>query len=307
MPGIEEAYTSALDSLLGKVTADPCILAAVLLGSMAYDTVWERSDIDLLLVIQEAKRKKEEGLCLVEAGINIHCMIATRSEFRRMLEGSVQGSFIHSLLLKGRMLFSRDEPLSELFEARQALGERDRAVQVLTTASSVIPGLTKAQKWLHVRGDHAYCCFWILKCVDALASVEVLLHGEVPTREVVQQALPLNPALFQAVYTRLIEGTPEPERLEEALAAMEAYLRSNARVLFSPILDYLQAEGGLRSMTEINHHFERHFNIEGVGAACEWLADEGFLHQLATPVRVAERSHIDVEEAAYYFPGDERR
>jgi hypothetical protein len=305
MPGVEETYAAALEALLGKVKADPCVLAAILLGSMAHDTVWQRSDIDLLLVTQEAKRKKE-GLCLVEAGINIHCSLATRSEFRKMLEGAVQGSFIHSLLLKGKMLFSRDEPLSELFEARKALGERDRAIQLLRVASSVLPCIAKAEKWFHVRRDYAYCCFWILKCVDALASVEVLLHGEVPAREVVQQALPLNPPLFRTIYTELIEERATPDRLQTALAAIEDTLRANARALFGPILEYLEDEGSLRSITDINHHFERHFNIESVDIACEWLADEGMLHKLATPVRLTERSHVDVEEAAYFFPGDER-
>src|SRR5207237_229519 len=113
MDAVQEKYDTALQNLISKVRQDPYILAAVLLGSLAYDTVWHRSDIDLLLVTQET-RLKQEGLCLVESGINIHCFLTTRGEFRRILEGSVQGSFLHSLLVKGRMLYSHEEPLAEL-------------------------------------------------------------------------------------------------------------------------------------------------------------------------------------------------
>jgi hypothetical protein len=60
-----------------------------------------------------------------------------------MLEGSVQGSFFHSFLVKGKMLFCREEALAELFEARHRLSEQDRAQQLLSVSSSVCRRLPK--------------------------------------------------------------------------------------------------------------------------------------------------------------------
>jgi hypothetical protein len=76
-------------------------------------------------------------------------------------------------------------------------------------------------------------------------------------------------------------------------------------VLFGPLFAYLREEGELRSMTDINHHFSRHFSISSVDIACEWLADEGFLRRFATPLRLTDKSRVDVEEVAYYFSGEE--
>jgi predicted nucleotidyltransferase len=305
MDEVQATYEQALQTLIAKVQADSYILAAVLLGSLAYDTVWRRSDIDLLLVTQET-RLKQESVCLVESGVNIHSMLTTRSAFRRMLEGSVEGSFLHSLLVKGRMLFSREEPLAELFEARHRLAERDRAIQLLRAASWALPGLTKAEKWFYAKRDFDYCSFWILKCVDALATIEVLLHGEIPGREVIHQALAYNPELFRAIYTELLHGQATEENLGKALGRIQAYLHTHGGILFAPVLSYLREEGELRSMTDINHHFSRHFNVESVDTVCEWLADEGLLQKLATPVRLTDRSRVNVEEAAYFFSGEER-
>lgn len=305
MPDVRDDFDAALHDLVSRARADTCVLAAVLLGSLAYDTVWRRSDIDLLLVVQEAPRQKE-GLCLVERGINIHCVTATRSEFRKMLEGAVQGSFVHSLLGKGRMLFSRDEGLLHLFDTRHGLGERDRASQILNVLEWLLPGVMKARKWFHARKDYAYCSHWVLKSADALAAVEVLAHGEVPTREAIHQAMPLNPPLFQAVYTDLIEGPPLPATLGRALDAIDDYLRSHVDALFGPILLYLEEESEIRSMTDINHHFARHHSVQGVASACEWLADEGFLHKVASPARLTDRSRVEVEEAAYYRAGGQK-
>ncbi|HLV81391.1 MAG TPA: hypothetical protein VKT32_13985 [Chthonomonadaceae bacterium] len=305
MDDVQEKYEAALQTLLAKVQADPYILAAVLLGSLAYDRVWRRSDIDLLLVTQET-RLQHEGLCLVEAGITISASLTTRSGFRRMLEGSVEGSFLHSMLVKGRMLFCREEPLVELFEARHRLSERDRAIQLLRAVSGVLPFLVKAEKWFYAKRDFDYCSFWILKCVDGLATIEALRHGEIPGREVVHQALAVNPELFHALYTDRLHGPATEESLERTLGLISSYLHIHAGLLFAPILSYLQEEGELRSLTDINHHFSRHYNIEGVGLACEWLTDEGYLKRLATPVRLTDKSRVAVEEAAYYFSGEER-
>src|SRR4051794_38574197 len=104
MSETQTVHAEALDRLMAKVEKDTTIVAAVLVGSLAYDTVWERSDIDLMLVTEEA-RQKDEGVCLVELDVIIHANLITRSQFRKVLEGSTQGSFHHSMLGKGQMLF----------------------------------------------------------------------------------------------------------------------------------------------------------------------------------------------------------
>ncbi len=298
-PAVQERYARALETLVGKLREDPYVLAAVLFGSLAHDVVWEKSDIDLLLVTQEVRRKPG-GLCLVEDGVNIHTVLSTRSEFRKMLEGSIQSSFTHSMLSKGRMLFCRDETLAEMFEDRRHMGARDRQIQLLRWGAGVLPAVAKAEKWLHVRGDPHYAFLWIMKAVDGLAAIEVLLHGEIVEREVVQQALRHNPAFFEAIYTGLMEGPKTLEAVAEALEAIAAYLRRHADTLFGPILEHLAEVGGVRSTTELNHFFSNQMGIPGLDSAYEWLADIDLIAQIGTPVHLTEKSRVDVQEAAYF-------
>jgi hypothetical protein len=297
-----QRYEAALDALITQIQQDATIVAGILLGSLSHDVVWEKSDIDLLLITQEG-RLRNESLCLVEDDINIHTYLRTRSEFKRVLEGATQSSFMHSLLMKGRILFSRDETLAELFANREAIGSYDREVQLLRTTIPLLPTLTKAEKWLRVRQDTDYCFYWLLKAVDYLASIETVRHGEVTGREVIQQALQLNPALFCALYTDLIRDPKTPERLGEALETIRQYLREHAALLFRPIFAFLEEAQGVRSATEIAHHFRNQMNLGDVDSVCEWLADEDFLQKLAVPVRLTEKSRVDLQEAAYYYAG----
>jgi uncharacterized protein len=260
MDVFQEKYEVTLQSLISKIRTDPTILAAILLGNPSYDTEWRRTDIDILLVTEEI-RLKREGVCLVEAGVNIHGFLNTRSEFRRLLEGSAQRD-IHFMLARGRMLFSRDETLVEMFEARRGRsdGHRDSAVQLLNAATWYLPGFTKAEKWFHVKRDLDYCKYWILKGASTLARIETLLRGEIPEREVIHQALRHNPELFHAVYTDMLHGKATEQDLERTLARIRDYLHVHVNILFAPIFSYLREEGELRSITDINHYFDRHYN-----------------------------------------------
>jgi uncharacterized protein len=47
---IQQHFTERLDALVEQVKEDRSVLAAILCGSLSHDTVWARSDIDLVLV-----------------------------------------------------------------------------------------------------------------------------------------------------------------------------------------------------------------------------------------------------------------
>lgn len=81
-PEIARRYDAALAAFLAKAEADPYILAVVLLGSLSYDVVWERSDIDLAVIVQEGKHRAA-GYTLVEDDITIHAWLKTRGEFKK--------------------------------------------------------------------------------------------------------------------------------------------------------------------------------------------------------------------------------
>jgi hypothetical protein len=44
--------------------------------------------------------------------------------------------------------------------------------------------------------------------------------------------------------------------------------------------------------------------MEGVTAACEYLADQGLIDKVATPVQLTRRSNVQVEELAFIYTGE---
>jgi predicted nucleotidyltransferase len=299
----EQVFAAALAAVIEEVKRDRSILAAVLCGSLSHDTVWAKSDIDLVLVTVDDRQVGPGDKALYADGVNIHALLVPRAEFRKMVEGSVRNSFVHAFLAKGRLLYTHDPTIADLCAALPGVGERDAQLQLLQAATHALPSIYKARKWLLTRGDLDYTALWILYAATALARVEVIGRRLLADREVILQALTLNPAFFNTIYTDLLNAKKTKKTVQDALEAAEGYMAGRAATLFAPILDYLREAGEARSSGEIEDHFKRNFNVEGVTTACEYLADQGLIGKASTPVRLTKKSNLDVQELAFFDMG----
>jgi hypothetical protein len=304
---IRERFSSALDALVRHLEADRSVLAAMLCGSLSHDVVWEKSDIDLLLVTLDDSKIKRSDLPIYADGVNVHALIVPRAEFRKMVDGTLQHSFIHSFLSKGRLLYTHDETIAALCDRLKEVGRRDTELQLFRAAATALAPMDKARKWFVTRGDLDYCALWILYAATPLAQVEVISRRLVPDREVIPQAAALNPVLFDVIYTGLLNAPKTRDAVCAALDAIDAYLAERAPTLFRPVLDHLREVGEARSSRDLEDHFTRHMNLGGVTIVCEYLADQGWLGKASAPVKLTPRSNIEVQELAFYYVGGDTR
>jgi hypothetical protein len=306
---VQARYQAALDGLVAKLEQDYYVLAAVLYGSLARGEAWEKSDIDLDIIVRDgALRATGRTLYywLTEDGINISAEVIPRSWFKRYMDGSLQGSIAHSVRAHSKLLFSKDESIVTWLKESNRIGARDQEYQLLRVASTVPYYLAKAEKWFIVKNDVHYSFVWILYTVNNLAQVEAVLHGEAPSREVIHQALKYNPSFFGAVYTDLITGPKDGDAIQGALDRIDSYLAMHAQRVFKPLLDYLAGADGSRTISELNAHFRKKVQRSDLLEVCEWLTRKGIIDKVAAPMRLTRKSTVTLEEPAFYFddPGD---
>jgi uncharacterized protein len=298
---VHEKFTAALDDLVERIKTDRSVLAAVLCGSLSHDTVWAHSDIDLLLVTIDDKKVESSDVALYADGINVHANLVPRARFRQQVEGSLHNSFLHALLAKGRLLYTHDETIADLFARLGEIGERDTQLQLLRAATHALPLIYKAHKWAITRGDLDYTALWILYTATPLAQIEVIGARLIADREVILQAMKLNPSFFTTIYTELLNAKKTPPKVRAALDAVDRYLAERAPSLFGLVFEYLQEAGEARSCSDIDDHFCRQYELGGVTTACEYLADQGLIGKAALPVRLTKRSNVDVQEMAFFY------
>lgn len=301
MDSVRQKFTSALEVLVAQIEHDSSILAAILCGSLSHDTVWEKSDIDLVLVTIDDKKVAESDVALYADGVNIHAFLLPRAQFRKAVEGSSRNSFMHSLLAKGRLLYTHDPTVGDLCDSLRGIGERDTELQLLRAGTATLPAIDKAHKWFVTRGDLDYTALWILYCATGLARIEIISRRLLADREVLPQALQLNPSFFKTVYSDVLNAPKNRANIAAALEAIDGYIAERADILFRPVLEYLRDARDARSASEMEAYFKRSADVTGVTTACEYLAHRGLVGKASTPVRLTKRSNIEVQELAFFY------
>ena len=297
----------AVKSIADTLEQDMYILAAILTSNLAEDNVWEKTAVHITLILRDGTKFKQEQYQLIEEGVPIQAQLHTRSAYRKMLDQTLQGSTLHSILADSRILFSKDSLFSVDRDANFPVGdpsylqvsERDMHSQLLNAAAEVAAALAKAEKWFHHKRDMDYTFLYITYLVRELARIEIFMHGETPRRKVIYQALKHNPDFFKAVFTDLIDKPKDEAMLGEVLEQINQYLEDNLQTLFKPLLDFFEESGDERTITDIYTHFGK--RQLGFGSACEWLAQKGVIEQFSAPIRLTKDSKTSVEEPAYYY------
>jgi uncharacterized protein len=292
-------FEAALDTLILDIRQDHNILAAILCGSLSHDEVWDKSDIDLVLVSIDGVTAKD--FALISDDINVHTNVMTRSAFKQRIDSTLRNSFGHSLFAKAKLIFTSDPSIEQLFAELHSIGERDTHVQQMQSLQGVLASLYKAKKWFEIKNDLDYTALFILFAANNLAQMEVGSHGKLVAREVLPDALELNPALFNKIYSELLNKKKTRKAVGEAIAAIDDYIEARQKATCQPILDYLMEAGEPRSMTEINHYFHRNYNLESVILICEWLSDCGVIDKMSTPRKLTNKSRQDIEELAFFY------
>ncbi|MBD3919492.1 hypothetical protein H8B09_12075 [Paenibacillus sp. PR3] len=295
-------YRTAMETFVERVRQDSHILAIFIGGSLSYDEVWEKSDIDVYLVSDDEKRAYAP-FHLVENGIVFSVNLLSRTEFRKQQERVVQGSFIHSFLFKSTLVYCKDEAVRDIHERMSKVGDRDREIQLLMIASQTILFLEKAEKWATVKKDPTYSFVYLIRIVDSLAQIEVLLNRDIPTREVIHQALRYNPDFFNWMYNDLIHGPKDEATLMEAVRRADGYLLRHKDELFRLLFQYLKEEQDVRPFSEIMQYMKQKHRMEDalIVHGTEWLAEKGLIDKASSPIKLTPKSRIEVDELAYFM------
>ena len=121
--------------------------------------------------------------------------------------------------------------------------------------------------------------------------IEVIGAGMLADREVIPQAMKLNPALFETIYTGLLNTPKSRATASSRLStrSMATWRRAPRRCSRRSSSTFATA-GEARSCTEIENHFKRHFDVSEVTTACEYLADQGLIGKVSVTTRLTRKS-----------------
>ena len=294
-------FQSAIDAFVEKVRPDPNVLAVIVAGSVAYDVIWEKSDVDMTIIVRD-QNLKTTSYALVEDGITLNLWVCGRSEFRRELDRQVGGSWLHSYLAKGKVVYARDESLVEFFEAARDIGDEDRAMSAMTHATYLVHDMHKCQKWLGVGQDPLLAQFTLCMMAESLAHMYLCLQGEPATRQSIRKVVARAPELLKPLYQDPLSHRLTDAEIETGIRHVDAFLTAHQDFFCAPLLRFM-ADGEIKTVTLLARQF--HMEAHVVTGLPDWLADKGVLERVSQTIRITPKGRQNIEELGYLYLGDD--
>ena len=177
--GVEKVarFRAALNQLIDRIAQDRYVLAIVLVGSLAEETIWRRETLGLWIIEADgvSRRLPSDGnderiyRILVENGINIHAEVISRSRFKKMVEGASRTAFSCNFFAKRQVVYSKDRSIDAWFKQANSIATKDRERELLTFSTWTIHAHRHARKRLDVKGDLALAAQEILEAAHSVA------------------------------------------------------------------------------------------------------------------------------------------
>jgi len=294
----QQRYQTAVESFVDKVRGDPNVIAVIVYGSVAQGTVWEKSDVDIIVVVRDQKLANT-NYGIYEDNITFGLDICQRSDLRRMVEKSLGGSFGHSLNATSKIVFTCDESLYEYFEDAKRIGRSDMERGVFDMANDIIGMMEKVEKWLVVKRDPEYARLYLIKAVEAIARLEVIRNYQVPTREAILQAEAINPSLMETFYREPMSRRMAEGEIRGLLHKMDGYVMSQIDTIMDVIREFF-GDGEVKTGTMITKHFG--YEMHMMHSILDYLSERGYLDKVSQTIRITPKSKLAVEEVAYIMP-----
>lgn len=294
---LKQRYMAAVHSFIDKVKDEPGMIAVIVSGSVAYDVVWEKSDIDMTVIVRD-QVLKNNSYCIVEDGITINVNLMTRSEFKRAIEGNIGGSWFQSYLSNGKIMYSTDESLAEYFEECKNIGDDDMALAIFTMAGELIDIHDKAKKWLLVRKDPVYAQYFLLKAAEPIARMEVCMAGIPVSRNSIQKTLQMNPEVITPFYRDAMTHLFSEEEILSCIEKIDTYLEKHLDIIKKPVITFM-ADQEIKTITVLSRYFriEPHYLV----GILEFLVEKGVLERVSQLIRITARGKKTVEEIGYLY------
>jgi len=282
---LKECCDRIIENMYAELYEDKHCIAAYLLGSASHDKIWEWSDIQIAVILDDGYKGKMY-YTLFEEGMYIALNIYTLTEFKNFIGTIRIDDFMWKAFSKSKKIFSKDCILDELLEEAYYIGEVDKQKEMLLGFSGAVYYLNKAEKNFYVKENIENAIYFIPQIVENIALIEIIKNKQIPERELIAQGKKLNGTIFEKIYDPLFKGKVDYVTVKSILENCVSYLKDNTRMVYQPIISYLEEHGNLEN-------FRYETREHGFGINYEWLVRYGIVERYGIPEKISFLKQVE--------------
>ncbi|WP_027626631.1 nucleotidyltransferase domain-containing protein [Clostridium lundense] len=242
-------YQRAFNSLIERLKGNDTVLAAMVFGSVVTGDLWDKSDIDLFVMVDE-NITGIRNIYTEEKGVPVHIKLMSKNRFMQFYEEDLRGGFMHRIFASSRLVFSKDSDITNRYDSGRYYPDLDRERWSMVYLGNMLKSIGVCRKYLCNNGIYtAYSS--AVKAAEEFARLYVNSAGYMISKDAMTMAMNLNDKFKNCVDELFFDKEDTIKAIEKLLAFVEENIDSNLKNITGILLDYMREKDELLSGEDI--------------------------------------------------------
>lgn len=288
------AFNKTVESL--KVKKE--VLALFVFGSIMNGDLWEKSDIDLIVICDELL-DNINNIYTEHNDIPIHIKLIDKKKFISLCTGDNKGGYIHRLFSSSKLVFSNDKDIEELYDKERFFNDFCGERWNMVFLSDLLKSISECKKYLYK--DSIYNAYTLASIsVRNYAKLIVNFSGYMINRDVVNMAMNLDDKLSCIAEEFFMRKNHLKKDIEILINYIDDNINKNMKAYTSILINYMKEINTSLSSREIAFSKlfrEYKINMEEI---LNKLYELEIVNKMKRPYK-SSLGNILIEENVYYI------
>jgi len=242
-------YQKAFNSVLDRLKIDENVLSVMVFGSMVTGDLWEESDIDFFVIVNE-EFDNFRDIYAEEEGIPVHVKLMGKENFIQIYSDNLKGGFIHRIFSSSRLVFSKDMDITVRYDGGRFFPDVDRERWGMYFLGKLLKDIGVCKKYLSSNGIYtAYST--AIRCIEKYSRLYVNSSGYMISKDVMTIALNLNEDFKVCVDKLFFEKSNTTEIIKGTMTFLEESINKSIKTNCALLLNYMREQDKFLSAEEI--------------------------------------------------------
>lgn len=242
-------YQRAFNGLVERLKGNDTVLAAMVFGSVITGDLWDKSDIDLFVIVNE-KIPDIKNIYTEEKGVPVHIKLMSKNKFMQLYDEDLRGGFIHRIFASSRLVFSKDEDITNRYDSGRYYPDLDRERWNMVYLGSLLKSSGVCRKYLYNDGIYtAYAS--AVKTAEEYAKLFVNSSGYMISKDAMTMAMNLNDKFKQRVDELFFSKEDVKKAIEKLLTFVDENIDADLKNITSILLNYMKEKDAFLSGEDI--------------------------------------------------------
>lgn len=262
-------YQNSFKSVICDLQKNREVLAVTAFGSIINGDIWEGSDIDLFVIVDE-DFKGIKDIYGEELGVSLHLKIISKRFLMTFSQGEITGSTIHRKFISSKLIFSKDQEISDKLTSIKYYMDSHSEKWNLVYLGELLQDINLYKKCVH--NENFYSSFEaLMHSVDSFSKVYLNFNGYLITKSSTGMLMKLDSNFENMINS--IFNTPDRNTLERVYLYIESFLERNIRRVVKALTEFMHKENRYLSSQEIK------FSKEFLGFKIDFEEILGYLYK----------------------------